>query len=259
MRLFLMAWVGWVVLWLFNPDSLLSFRDPFTISVAGFWLLMLWWLIGVLSQIYRYWFVSSPLERQQSKYVFFGATIVFLGYGAYVPLREAMAHQPGPQLAQLLFQMIAPYVFLAMVGSIPVTIAFSILRYRLFDIDIIIRRTLVYGALTALLALMYFSSVVFLQTLFTVLGGEQSRTAIVISTLGIAALSSPLRQRIQRGIDRRFYRNRYDSEKALLVFGESVRNEVNLDRLCENLAATVDETIQPSSVSLWLKRPPEAK
>jgi hypothetical protein len=143
-----------------------------------------------------------------------------------------------------------------MVGSIPITITFSILRYRLFDIDIIIRRTLVYGVLTALLALMYFSSVVLLQTLFATLGGEQSRTAIVLSTLAIAALSNPLRRRIQRGIDRRFYRSRYDSEKALLRFGERVRNEVNLDHLCTHLTATVDETLKPSSVSLWLKRPP---
>jgi len=259
MRLFLFAWIGWVILWLFNPNSLLSFRDPYTISIPGFWLLMLWWLIGVLSQVYRYWFVSSPLERQQSKYVFYGATIVFLAYVAYVPLREAMHYMYSPDLAQVYFQMIAPYIFLALVGSIPVTITLSILRYRLFDIDIIIRRTLVYGMLTALLALMYFSSVVLLQTMFVRLGGEQSRTAIVLSTLGIAALSSPLRRRIQRGIDRRFYRNRYDSEKALLAFGERLRTEVNLDHLCKHLTAPVDETIQPSSVSLWLKRPSEGQ
>lgn len=259
MRIFMLAWVVWVTLWLINPDSVLSFRDPYTISVGGFWLLMLWWAIGVLSQIYRYWNVSSPLERQQSKYVFFGATIVFLGYVAYVPLREAMAFQPDPELAQALFQMIGPYVFLGMVGAIPITITFSILRYRLFDIDIIIRRTLVYGALTALLALLYFSSVVLLQTLFATLGGNRSPTAIVLSTLGIAALSSPLRKRIQRGIDKRFYRNRYDTERALLIFGERLRNEVNLDRLCTHLTDTIDATIQPSSVSLWLKHPPEAR
>lgn len=217
---------------------------------------MLWWLVGVLSQIYRYRYVSSPLERQQSKYVFFGATIVFIGYVFYVPLREAMVSQPNPQLAQTLFQMIGPYVFLAMVGSIPITITFSILRYRLFDIDIIIRRTLLYGALTGLLAITYFSSVVLLQTIFALMGGEQSRTAVVLSTLGIAALFTPLRRRLQRGIDRRFFRNRYDSEKALLQFGERVRNEVNLDRLCAHLTATVDETVQPRSLSLWLKPRP---
>jgi hypothetical protein len=257
MRLFLWAWVVWVVLWLANPASVFSFRDPYTISVAGFGLLMLWWLVGVLSQIYRYGFVSSPLERQQSKYIFFGATIVFMGYVAYVPLRELMAYLAQPELAQTLFQLIGPYVFVLMVAAIPVTIAFSILRYRLFDIDIIIRRTLVYAALTALLAILYFSSVVLLQTLFSTLGGGRSRTAIVLSTLGIAALFTPLRQWLQHGIDRRFYRSRYDSEKALLHFGERIRNEVNLDRLCAHLAASVDETMQPTSLSLWIKPRPE--
>lgn len=252
MRLFTIGWVIWSVLWLLNPDSLFSFRDPYTISVPGFVLLMLWWSIGVFTQIYRYRYVSSALERQQSKFVFLGATAVFLGYCLYVPLREAMARQPQPEAAQILFQMIAPYVFLTMVAAIPVTITLSILRFRLFDIDIIIRRTLVYAGLTAFLALVYFSSVVLLQTVFASMGGGRSQTAIVLSTLGIAALFNPLRSRLQAAIDRRFYRSKYDAEKALASFSDRVRNEVDLDRMCAHLTEVIGETLQPAEMSIWL-------
>lgn len=251
-RYFVYLWVGWSVLWLLYPGSFFDFRDPYSIKGGGFVALMSWWIISVFTQVYRYRYASSVMERQQSKYIFFGATFVFVGYSIYVPLRDMMPGLPRPELAVMLFELIAPYVFVVMVAVIPVTIALSILRYRLFDIDLIIRKTLVYAGLTGLLGVVYFSSVVLLQVIFSASGDERSPLAIVFSTLGIAALFSPLRTRLQAGIDRRFYRSKYDAEIALARFEEQVRNEVDLERLCTHLTNAVGETVQPVAVTIWL-------
>ncbi|GAH34212.1 unnamed protein product, partial [marine sediment metagenome] len=131
--------------------------------------------------------------------------------------------------------------------------AFSILRYRLWDIDILIRRTLVYAVLTALLLILYFGSVVLLQQFFRALTGQDSPIVIVISTLVIAALFSPLRNRVQNIIDRRFYRRKFDAQQALAAFAATARDEVDLDHLQVELVSIVQETMQPEQVSLWLR------
>jgi hypothetical protein len=139
-------------------------------------------------------------------------------------------------------------------AAIPVAAGIAILKYRLYDIEVIIRRTLVYSALTALLALAYFGSVVVLQnTLGAFTGQRESTLVTVLSTLVIAALFVPLRNWLQAAIDRRFYRRKYDAARTLAQFGASLRDEVNLDVLLANLLASVDETMQPEMVSLWLK------
>jgi hypothetical protein len=144
---------------------------------------------------------------------------------------------------------------LLVIPSVPIAIGIAILRYRLYDIDLIINRTLVYGSLTVMLALLYFGGVSAIQALFGALTGreEQPQLAIVVSTLVIAALFNPLRRRIQSFIDRRFYRRKYDAAKTLEAFSAKLRNETDLDALSEDLVGVVRGTMQPAHVSLWLR------
>ena len=138
-------------------------------------------------------------------------------------------------------------------SGVPVSVGIAIFKYRLYDIDMIINRTLVYGALTATLVATYFGSIVVLQRLFVVLTGERSTLAVVASTLAIAALFNPLRRRIQSFIDRRFYRKKYDAAKTLAAFNAKLRDETDLDALCDDVVGVVRETVQPAHVSLWLR------
>jgi len=137
---------------------------------------------------------------------------------------------------------------------IPISVGLAILRHGLFDIDVIIRRTLIYSALTGVLALVYFGSVVVLEGLLRGVTGGDSPLVIVLSTLLIAALFVPLRGRIQQIIDRRFYRRKYDAAKTLAAFGAQARDETDLGRLSARLLAVVDETMQPERAGLWLAR-----
>jgi hypothetical protein len=142
---------------------------------------------------------------------------------------------------------------------VPVAAGIAILRYRLYDIDLIINRTLVYGALTAMLALAYLGSVVSLQYAFRALTSGNSQLAIVASTLLIAALFNPLRRRLQASVDRHFYRDKYDARKTLEAFSAKLRDEVDLDDLTGELTGAVRDTVRPAYVSLWLKEPGEGR
>jgi hypothetical protein len=150
---------------------------------------------------------------------------------------------------------------IATIPAIPIAIGIAILRYRLYDIDLLINRTLVYGTLTALLALVYFVGVATTEALFRALTGqeEQPQLAIVVSTLVIAALFNPLRRRIQSFIDRRFYRRKYDARKTLEAFSATLRDETDLGALSDDLVGVVRETMQPEHVSLWLRPDPGPK
>jgi hypothetical protein len=136
---------------------------------------------------------------------------------------------------------------------LPIAIGIAVLRYRLYNIDQIINRTLVYGTLTAMLLALYFGGIVVLQRIFVLLTGEKSTVAVVASTLAIAALFVPLRRRIQSFIDRRFYRKKYDARKTLEAFSAKLRDETDLEALNSELVGVVRETMQPAHVSLWLR------
>lgn len=196
--------------------------------------------MGIISVVVRF-FSSTGIERQQIKWFAFAAVI--FGFGLITDNWTELPGNWDTLKETLLF------------CSLPVAIGIAILRYRLWDIDVIIRRTLVYSALTLTLALVYFGSVILMQSLFEAVSGQRSAIAIVISTLGIAAIFSPLRKRIQNDIDRRFFRKKYDAEKIVAAFGASLREEVNLEELSERLLGVVEETLQPESVSLWMRKP----
>jgi uncharacterized membrane protein YhdT len=143
---------------------------------------------------------------------------------------------------------------IAVTPAIPISMGIAILRYRLYDIDILINRTLVYGSLTAMLVLVYFGGVTLLQGVLRGLTGQESTLAVVASTLFIAALFNPLRRRIQGFIDRRFYRSTYDARKTLETFSVKLRGETDLEALGDDLVGVVQDTMQPAHVSVWLRR-----
>jgi hypothetical protein len=195
----------------------------------------------LVAQIYRYRRMSDPSLRQQTKWVVFGI-VAALGGGFALFLLDLVV--PRGVLASLL----GTTAFFLLGLLIPVSIAVAVLRYHLYDIDLIINRTLVYGSLTLMLALLYFGGVTVTQALFTALTGqvEQPQLAIVVSTLVIAALFSPLRRRIQSFIDRSFYRRKYDAAKTLEEFSMKLRDETDLQALRGDLIGVVAETMQAS-------------
>jgi hypothetical protein len=163
----------------------------------------------------------------------------------------------GDMVDEVIFSGWVYYLVLSMTfWGFPLVIGLAVFKYRLWDIDVVIRKTLVYSVLTALLALIYFGVVIVLQSLFSRLAGvQQSTLAVVISTLAIAALFTPLRRRIQDAIDRRFYRKKYNAQQVLAQFAQTARDETDLDALLAELVRVVDETLQPEHVSIWLKDP----
>jgi hypothetical protein len=240
------AFTGWVM---GQSGTLAGFSFAAT-TFFPLWLGML--ALGLSGQIYRYRHVSSPVQRQQTKWMVVGLAAVALGFAVNAALLYLASLQAG-QARVLTLLARAPLAYGCML-LLPVCLAFSILRYRLWDIDLLIRRTLVYASLTAALVLVYLASVVLLQRLASTLAGaNQPQLVTVLSTLAIAALFVPLRQRLQNGIDRRFFRRKYDAARTLARFAASARDETDLDRLSAQLVGVVEQTMQPETASLWLR------
>ncbi|MDQ3659096.1 MAG: hypothetical protein M3338_05415 [Actinomycetota bacterium] len=253
---FVPRWTRWLALiygvfffglWTFTPFGPESWPPPlFSAAVLAVW--------GSfpMAQIYRYARVSSQTERQQTKWVVFGvavavagtlATIFTIGAAVDLPPRDV-----GPRMLSMLLMDASGLM-------IPLSIGVAMLRSRLFDIDVVINRTLVYGSLTAMLVALYLGGIALAQTIFRALTGQeqQPQLAVVASTLVIAALFSPLRRRIQNFIDRRFYRNKYDASRTLGAFSSRLREETDLTTLSDDLVGVVRETMQPAHVTLWLR------
>jgi len=188
---------------------------------------------------------ARGVERLQIKWLIYAGVI---GSGGTI-LRTYFSPLIGEPWGQWVGYLV---VAVGLLGT-PIAMGIAILRYRLYEIDLIINRTLVYGSLTAMLALVYFGSVTALQSLFSLLTGQGNTLAIVVSTLAIAALFNPLRRRIQSFIDRRFYRRKYDAAKILEEFGTKLRDQTDLEKLCEDLGEVVDETMQPAHLSVILR------
>ena len=258
---FVPGWTRWVAL------AYLAFQMP--LCVPSNWpfsvlrwppLLFVCIILGVLlplvfAQLYRYRYVSTSPQRQQTKWIVFGMALGFLvDMANLLPTFVIPSlRQPGP--AHVLYSVFSEAT-LSLFLFVPLAIGFAVLRYRLWEIDVLINRTLAYAGLTVILTGVYVCLVIGLQALLRGLISQDNSVAIVLSTLAIAALFQPVRSRIQRLIDRRFYRRKYDAARTAAAFSATLRQAVDLDQLREQLLAVVQETMQPAQVSLWL-RPPQ--
>jgi hypothetical protein len=194
---------------------------------------------------------SKGVQRQQVKW--FTYAVAVLASSA------TLAYVVSESMGVVWLDRVSSVLVIAGVVGLPVAVGIAILRYHLYNIDLIINRTLVYGPLTVVLAGLYFGSIVVLQLLFRALTGEESQLVVVASTLTIAALFNPSRRRIQGLIDRSFYRRKYDAVKTLEAFSAKLRDETDLDALSEDLVGVVRETMQPAHVTLWLRPDPAPK
>jgi hypothetical protein len=246
--LLVVLWVAQTIVFQIpGPFNILSWPPPL---FAAELLLTYGGTVGV--QIYRYVRASSYSQRQQTKWLVFGLAgciVLFLLYNLIGNLFPGLGAPDSP------FQLVSGTITFFYFLIVPLSIGIAIQRSRLWDIDLLINRTLVYGTLTVILTVAYVSLILGLQALLHGFISQDNSIAIVISTLAIAALFQPLRARIQRIIDRRFYRSKYDAAKIIEAFSATLRTEIDLNQLSAHLVSVVEETIQPSSISLWLRQP----
>ena len=255
---FALRWMRWIALegfllslaWNLFPAVVGDFSGPYAFVV----LIAVSVMFGgsLAGQVWRYRNYATPAQKQQTKWFVFGlALIVGFMMTPSVVLYGLNAADPKISVLIDLFVSTAGQAFILL----PLSIGIAILRYRLWDIDILIRKTLQYALLTALLALVYFGTIVLLQTIFGSVTGTQSPALIVISTLLIAAFFTPLRRRVQAVIDRRFFRKKYDAQQVLAAFALTARDETDLAELTGELQRVVVETLQPEGVGVWLQKP----
>jgi hypothetical protein len=206
------------------------------------------------AQVSRYRHVSSPSERQQTKWAVSGLVVAVLLIQVELVLFTILLNLP-PHAALPWWITVFGLIHALEVSVVPLTLTVAVLRYRVFDIDLLIRRTLVYGSLTAILGAVYGAGVLGGQALVRALTGQtgQQPVFLVASTLLVAALFSPVRRRLQTSIDERFYRRKYVAERTLAAFGATLRTAMDLAELSAQLVAVVQETMQPAHVSLWLR------
>ncbi len=234
-----------------NPLGVPGMADISTAALnAGQSLLFLFLPLAIISLILRYR-RAPDAGRRQIKWFVYGAAVMIVLIVAGIQVASLISTNPHDPVAGT----VSNATFALGILALPVGVGVGALRYRLYDIDVIINRTLVYGSLTALLGALYFGLIIGAQTLMRLVTGQQqqSQVVIVLSTLLIAALVQPLRTGLQRAIDRRFYRRKYDAARTLQAFGATLRGEVELADLSARLVAVIEETMQPARVYLWLR------
>lgn len=273
----LLGQYGWqlqFILFLFFPDGrfvprwtrwlLIVWIIASFVSIEGnaaiiFGLVMVMTSLG--SQVFRFLRRADAVQRQQTKWVLFAICVILVLTPAFILpfIMPAPFSQNGG--TSMVLTLISKYSAQLTFALFPICLGIAILRYRLWDVDVFIRRTVVYGLLTAFLVLVYYGSVIILQQIIVVISGQRNELAIILSTLIVAVLVAPLRSRIQAVIDRRLYRRKYDAEKTLAQFNQTLRDEVNLDELRQALIGVVDGTMQPARLALWVRENPhkEAK
>ena len=250
--LLMVVWIAYWIVSLFFPNSALASNSWFFLFLfPGVVICM------IVLQIYRYRRVSTPVQRQQTKWVIAGFAFSFgpLVIGLSLDFTLLTELFPKNSLVTTLVQW--PFDLLLLL--FPLSLGFAILRHRLWDIGVLINRTLVYALLTILLGVIYAGLVIGFQVLLRGFISQTNDVALVISTLAIAALFQPLRRRLQNLIDRRFYRRKYDAVRTLAAFSATLRNEVDLATLSEQLVTVVEETMQPTHISLWLRKTEQAE
>jgi MFS family permease len=261
-------WLGWltvtyvvvgVILGAFSSGALLGMLGPIQnpLGIEGFSNIYYKAIIFIMGSLLTLAVTLSVFIRLRRAIGVERQQIKWFAYAAAAYISAGTLAYPVPMVVDtpLWFERVGFALNIAFIPAIPIAIGIAILRYRLYDIDTLINRTLVYGSLTLMLALVYFGGVTATQVVFRALTGqeEQPQLTIVVSTLVIAALFTPLRRRIQSFIDRRFYRNKYDARKTLEAFSAKLRNDADLEALSDDLVGIVRETMQPAHVSLWLR------
>jgi hypothetical protein len=256
---FVPVWAKWVVIPFLVVGSIVSLIPQLGLPISEnvYSVLMLivfgsWFILTCYATVYRYRRVSDEIERQQTKWVVAGILGTFLGF---IPMAIVTTWYPAtqPSIPRLYFMFLVYLpVYVLSYLCIPAGISFAVFRYRLWNIDLIIRKTLIYAILSTILAVIFFSVVFMASSLFSSVTRQQSSFSLVISTLLVAGLFNPLRRWVQNGIDRRFYRKKYNAEQVLAEFSVITRNETDLQVLTGELSKVVEETLQPDQVNIWL-------
>src|SRR5215213_3864085 len=255
---FVPRWTRWLAIavgLLYVPDI---FFPGSSLDILGGPVFIGFLISLVVAQVYRYRWVSGPVERQQTKWVVSGVAVALGGFATLLTLANLVL---SPESMGPLIELVAETCVYGLIALIPLSIGVAMLRSGLYEIDIIINRTLVYTALTALLAAGYLGTIMALQGIgnlvvqapFRAFLGQESALATIAATLAMAALFNPLRRRIQSFIDRSFYRRKYDAARTLEGSSKKRREETDLQALGDDLVGVVGETMQPAHVSLWLR------
>jgi hypothetical protein len=248
---FVPGWSRWIAVgWSIWSITFLFFREVPLAQLAHNLLWLGFMASMVVVQAYRYRHVSDAILRQQTKWVVYGVSVtvidvIVLKAPAFILLLLGQHNT--------LYDLVSGPSFILNLLLFPLCVSIAILRYRLYDIDVLINRTLVYGLLTAALLLIYFVLVVAGQALVAKVVGQNNDVVLVVSTLIVAALFQPLRRRVQMGVDRRFYRSKYDATQIMARLSVTLRQQVDLDELNAQVLTIVQETLQPASLSLWIR------